>query len=386
VAFLPRDPRAMSDAELVAWAQALIEQRAPESETLDYKATLQLDKTKSRVELGKDVTSFANQRGGVLLYGVPEEKENRVPVPAPLTSCGISLAPTIVETAENILVTIIDPPLPECHIRVLPLEAGGSLLFIFHPASWNAPHMVSGYKHARYYKRGSFRAVPMTEREVEGAYATRRAAAQATSEFFNAGDFGAVPNVGSFIRGAVCPCQTVFRPDVMREAVFRSWLEASPPEGRRGFWIPFLTGWRFLSYAGGGLHGREFDVRLFHSGATSSTADLTGMLLDTAVIHLPLVERYFLDGYLLKPAAKLLHVFGVAGSVGIRVSLHNVRGFKAFDRTDTWVAHEDAPPVSLEGDISFDEETSASELQFGREAVLRRIMDRLASAFGMWRK
>jgi hypothetical protein len=111
------------------------------------------------------------------------------------------------------------------------------------------------------------------------------------------------------------------------------------------------------------------------------------MLVDPATVHLPLAERFFLDGYLLKPAAKLLQVFGVAGPVAIRVSLHHVRGFKAFDRTDTWVAHEDAPPVALEGDgIFFDEESSASELRFSRDAVLRRIMDRLASAFGMWRK
>lgn len=243
------------------------------SETFAYKATLQLPGGKKpRVELAKDVSSFANQRGGVLLYGVPEQKEDGVPVRGPLPSCGISLAPTVVETAENILVTIIEPPLPECHMRVLPLEAGGSLLVIFHSASWNAPHMVSGDKHARYYKRGNFRAVLMTEREVEAAYARRSAIVRAASEFFNSADFGVLPNIGSFIRGAVCPRHAVFRPDVMREAVFRHWLEASPPEGRRGFWIPFLAEWRFLSYAEDLRGDRSCDRRALRAEASPHRA------------------------------------------------------------------------------------------------------------------
>ena len=37
------DPRAMSDEELSAWVRALVERRAPESHTLDYKQTIKVD-------------------------------------------------------------------------------------------------------------------------------------------------------------------------------------------------------------------------------------------------------------------------------------------------------------------------------------------------------
>jgi hypothetical protein len=132
------------------------------------------------------------------------------------------------------------------------------------------------------------------------------------------------------------------------------------------------------------MHGHEFEVRLFHSGATSCAADLAGPLVSPGILHLPLVERFFLDGYLLKPAAKLLNVLAVPGPVIIRVALHNVKGLKALDRTGTWVGHENLPPIGLErNDVIFDEESSATELQFNREAVVHRLMDRLASAFGM---
>src|SRR5437588_10731223 len=88
---LPRDPRAMTDQELAAWVCDAITRRTPESEMLDYKRTLNVEGRPARVELGKDVSSFANDRGGVLLYGVAEDDSGPAPVPVALSECGISL-------------------------------------------------------------------------------------------------------------------------------------------------------------------------------------------------------------------------------------------------------------------------------------------------------
>ena len=204
--FPARDPRAMSDEELSAWVRALVERRAPESHTLDYKRSIQVDTRPRKLELAKDVSSFANEDGGVLLYGIPEDDTGEAPTPQPLPQCGMVIPPSLPETIENILVETIDPPLPECHIRVIWLddERSKTALFVYHPASWNRPHMTL-YEDGRYYRRGNFRAVLMKEREVEALYAMRRAAASAAQEFFSKADLGPLPKDEPAIRVAICP-------------------------------------------------------------------------------------------------------------------------------------------------------------------------------------
>lgn len=165
---LPKHPRLMNDDELCDWVKSLIERRAPESSSLDYKAQISIENKTKRIELCKDVSSFANEGGGILLYGVPEMEDNGVPVPKDLSECGIEIPKDLSMGIENVLTDVVRPLLPELHIRELNLKelAPKSLLIVYHPESWNKPHMVEGYKHARYYRRGNFRAIIMNERQV----------------------------------------------------------------------------------------------------------------------------------------------------------------------------------------------------------------------------
>ena len=150
-----KDPRLMSDDELCDWAKSLIDRRAPESSCLDYKETISIQSDKNRIEIARDVSSFANENGGVLLYGVPEIEENGVPVPKPLSDCGMTVPSELPISIENILQDVLEPPLSELEIRVLNLPAlrTRQLLMIYHPESWNKPHMVQGYQHGRYYRQ-----------------------------------------------------------------------------------------------------------------------------------------------------------------------------------------------------------------------------------------
>ena len=60
----------MSD-DLRTLVNSLILQKA-EGEMLDYKAALQLDNDKQRLELTKDIAAFANVKGGHILVGVED--------------------------------------------------------------------------------------------------------------------------------------------------------------------------------------------------------------------------------------------------------------------------------------------------------------------------
>lgn len=376
----------MTDEELSAWVCDLIARRVPESDDLDYKATVNVGTRSEKLELAKDVSSFANERGGTLLYGIPEDDSGEAPVPKELAACGIPIPPNLPETVENILMETVDPPLPECVVRVVSVENAPDkrALLVYHPASWNRPHMTL-YKDGRFYRRGNFRAVLMRERDVEAAYAARRATATAAQSFFSTGDFGVLPTQGAFIRVIVSPHLSLVRREVMREREFLVWLATNAPADRRGDWVPFLDGWRFPSYANGALDGHQFEVRLFHSGATACTMDATD-LFAADVLMLHMVDQQFLESYILQPASKAFESLRVVGPVTIRVSVHGVVGHGALDRTNTWIANiERGVSESLSRDFTFDEETSAAEMQFNRAAVRRRLMDRLAAAFGMWR-
>lgn len=383
MALPPHHPRTMSDEELSGWVRGLIERQTPESDTLDYKRTVNVASRQHKLELAKDVSSFANQSGGVVLYGVPEDTSGEAPIPRPLADCGVAIPPGLPETVENILVETIDPPLPEHHVRVVSLgdEPNKKVLFVYHPTSWNRPHMTL-YEDGRYYRRGSFRAVIMKEREVEGLYAMRLASTQTAREFFRSADFGPLPKDEPSIRVGICPRFSLVRRETMRERTFVDWLDANPPGGRRGAWGPFLDGWRFVAYAGGPVGGRQFDVRLFHSGAVSFTVAMSE-LIPSGKVGLLSVER-FLNKYALDVANKAFELLMIAGPMTIRISLFNVAGLMA-EEIDPWTAGGGGPSA-LAGDTAFEEEASTDELRFYRQAVLDRLQNRLASAFGLWRE
>ena len=54
--------------------QSLIDNNVEESIHLDFKAAAALDKSeKKKDEIAKDVSSFANSDGGVIVYGISEK-------------------------------------------------------------------------------------------------------------------------------------------------------------------------------------------------------------------------------------------------------------------------------------------------------------------------
>jgi hypothetical protein len=100
-------------------------------------------------------------------------------------------------------------------------------------------------------------------------------------------------------------------------------------------------------------------------------------------LRLRYVEQ-FLNDYVFSAANKTFDVLRITGPLTIREWLFRVQGLEAAD-IDPWTRAGPGPLALTNSQVVFDEETSVAELRFHRPAVLDRVQDRLASAFGLWR-
>jgi len=412
--------RQMSDAELSAAIKTLIEDREPESLRLDYKETLDISKDSGKKELAKDVSSFANEQGGVLIYGVPEARDGELPKPKPLSECGMEIDRSLPESIERILISTVQPPLHALTIRVvgLPEIAPKQLLTIQHPESYWKPHMIEGYGVGRYYRRGNFQAVIMNEREVEAAYLAREAARTHALEFFDTALFG--PAYGIQIRAVACPVMPGRFKDRMLESGFRDWLDVNPPMGpdhaRSGAWLPFLDGWRFLGHPEGSISGKQYEIRIFHNGAVcmnmdpcaSSTDGRIEPCIDADTLLLDKVERK-LRHLFVQYSATVFGELGIDGPLVVRFWLLKAQGLRGapdtqkhtevknlrsctaehgsaiIDRCVISKTPDEPGQPYLDGeDMAFDEETSTDEMAKRPEAFVSRLITRISTAFGLW--
>ena len=182
---LPKHPDQLTDKQLDEWLRSLLDNAEPEGVLLDYKEQLNVGSQGERREVAKDISSFANELGGTLVYGIPEQRTQPQAAPTPIRPYGIETMPGVEQVLENIFLTTISPLLPEYRIRrvVLSEYPGMVCYVVWTSESWVGPHMVHGYKDGRFYRRGQFRAVRMSERDVEDRYRRRLSMRNAAEEF-----------------------------------------------------------------------------------------------------------------------------------------------------------------------------------------------------------
>ncbi len=149
--------------------QSLIDHHYEESVHLEFKGPGALDKTeKKRDEISKDVASFANSDGGVIVYGVDEDKSHRATKLSFINGKEFTK-----EWLEQVIQSNVKRPIDG--LRVFPIRfddnANQTIYVVKIPASLDAPHMS---RDGKYYRRDNFRSVPMEEYEVRNSYGRRK--------------------------------------------------------------------------------------------------------------------------------------------------------------------------------------------------------------------
>lgn len=387
---LPKHPDLMSDAELHDWVIDRVKRKQPETIFLDYKETIATGSRDEKLEMAKDVTSFANESGGVILYGIPEERVNGLPIPVDMKDIGVDPIPGLCETVENILVDVVTPKLPELRIReiALPHLTNKVVYLVWHPESWDAPHMIHGYNQKRYYKRGNFRAMMMEEADVERLYIRRQSRLSLANDFFAKLD--AVDRLNTeqepLIRLVVCPAiPTENRIDFSSNDT-TEWL-------RKNYWhdldwYPFVSGvrsgWqRELRQPNSGLQTLIENVTLFHNGAAAIHFDAP---LDHAKDTFDGIEFLKVLDEFLKLVGKLYRLINMVGEVSIDVVLVNYIGVIYYSGVYGGRLGNPLIANSLNW-LDYRIVTRATDLFSSAEALWRlekRVMDRLAQCFGKW--
>lgn len=148
-----------------------IEQAVRESDALDWKALLPGKTEPLREEYAKDVAAMANSRGGLIVYGMAEERG---------TSAAREIRP--VEIGEGarqqlaaIAATNIHPFVAGVQLLAIdaPDESNAGLLVVSVPQSIDAPHLVGQRESFRVPFRDGADTRWMSERDLERAYRDR---------------------------------------------------------------------------------------------------------------------------------------------------------------------------------------------------------------------
>ena len=142
--------------------QFLIDNEVEENIYLDYKAEQALCPDKID-EITKDVSAFANSDGGIIVYGVGEDKKTHTPLPPHV----ISNDKVTKEWLEQ-KICLIQPRIDG--IRIYPIhhpKEKGYLYLVKIPRSDRAPHMA---KDGKFYKRLNFSCEPMAHYEVKDLF------------------------------------------------------------------------------------------------------------------------------------------------------------------------------------------------------------------------
>lgn len=164
--------------------QRYIDEGIEESLTLDYKAGVALLRGSNRTkEIAKDVSAMANSAGGIIIYGIAENREEDRFRPAHFSPVNRRFCSK--ETLEQIISSNIQPRISGIKIYPVPLQgefpklAGSNghideygeadngvnqVAYVVSIPQSDTVHQVVGSK--RYYKRFNFESVPMEDYEI----------------------------------------------------------------------------------------------------------------------------------------------------------------------------------------------------------------------------
>lgn len=150
----------------------LKENQIQESSNLDYKKELPGDSYGDKKEFLADISSFANTFGGIIIYGIEEQKDDEnknTGIPGEIVGLGDINVDHEILRLGNIIRDGLDPKLS--NLKFQDIDVGGKIvLLIGVPRSLFAPHMIIFNRNGRFYSRHNSGKYQMDVREIKQAF------------------------------------------------------------------------------------------------------------------------------------------------------------------------------------------------------------------------
>jgi len=132
---------------------ALIADHTRKSEVLEYKTATSAFTDRDKQEIAKDVSAMANSLGGVIIYGIATDANDKT-LPVDL----VPIDPKNIETLDRVINAQVRPPLNGLRRKVVPTD-NPQVLVLEVPSSEDPPHQSLYDK--RYYRRSGAECLPM---------------------------------------------------------------------------------------------------------------------------------------------------------------------------------------------------------------------------------
>ena len=400
---LLKHPDQYSAEELETWVRHLVDTEVSEGPRLDYKQAISLKSEKERIEAAKDISSFANEIGGTIIYGIPEDrKSDEIAIPS--KPYGIDTVPDLESRLENIYIDSIAPRLPEWRIRKVELTRyPHKVVYVaWVPESWVGVHMVQAYGDQRYYRRGQLRAVAMSEHEVRQRYERLRVMQNAVDDFLNSPQLnylGAYIPRDKFISHYVA-CPAIIFPERVSFSTpdMRMWLDEHRYELSGWFSKKTFDKWTPSAYGvRAELSGSPWIVELHRNGTISHWSE-TVVSEDSKARGkyklLYLEELRAIEGFL-RFANAFYEQIQYFGPSCFRVRIQNLPvGLRIEDRMELimipprrdnlFIRSENILVTTFDGNISVSLSALSSKLIETPNKILKEVADEMFRAFGLW--
>lgn len=389
---LLKHPDQYTDEELEAWVRHLVDEQVSEGPRLDYKANIPLERKEQRLEAAKDISSFANEIGGTLIYGIPEDRQSDE-ISIPCKPYGIDPVPDLESRLENIYVDSISPRLPEWRIKKVKLtEYEGKVVYIvWTPESWLGPHMVQAYKDKRYYRRGQLRAVPMEEHEVRAKYERIRNLESTVADFLNSRQVNYISQyfpIDIHVVTHYAACPVLLSPDRVDFTApdMRQWLVQNYYGNWQ--WVPSGYGVRTQLPS----HGTSQDCSEIHkNGAISHWREASIAYVEESKKHyLAYMDELKEIQEFLQFAGRFYDKIQYFGPLLFQIQILNWLRHTVPPKPPLWLPRgrrwpgEDRQLITHDNHLLIRVTESSSKLFENLNLILKQIADEMFRAFGLW--
>ena len=173
-----------------AYIDRLIADKESESRTLEYKESLPQKTGDGKKDLLADVTAMANAHGGLILFGITEERTpDRKKTGRPKSAIGLEAiaADEEIRWLEQVIRANVDPRIRGIQIKAIPGFVKGSVIALSTLRSHIGPHMIilglEGRQNPYFYMRTSAGNHRLDVGEIRAAFALAEDLPQAISSF-----------------------------------------------------------------------------------------------------------------------------------------------------------------------------------------------------------